>query len=48
MTLTEQREAMLYEAMFYRDLLSDEVCQAPIELSQGSLLVYRKVILCAE
>jgi hypothetical protein len=48
MTLTEQREAMLCEAIFYCDLLPDEVCQAPTELLPRSPLAYHKVILCAE
>jgi hypothetical protein len=48
MTLIEQREAVLCEAQFHLGRPSDEVCQGPIELSSGSTLTYRKVILCAE
>ena len=48
MTLIEQREAMLCDALFYLDLPSDEVKQAPIELLPGSILAYRKANLCAK
>ena len=48
MTLIVQREAVLCDALFLLDRLSDEVSHASIELLSGSTLAYRKAILCAE